>query len=129
MFTADSNLGAAGTGIHLNNGTIGTRARPRTDARHITNDGGFFVGSGGELTWSGSIGGSGNLVKSGPGDLILPNANTYTGGTTVNQGTINFGHVNGANIVDALGSGPVALHGGKLRNDTGEMPISTTTSF
>ena len=39
----------------------------------------------------GSISGTNSLVKSGPGTLTLASVNTYTGGTIINAGTINFG--------------------------------------
>ena len=50
--------------------------------------------------WSGTISGSGNLVKTGGGlqqfSLPVGLANTYTGGTTVEQGTLQIiGNING----------------------------------
>jgi len=39
-------------------------------------------------TFTGSISGSGGLVKSGTGTLTLTGANSYSGGTTVNAGTL-----------------------------------------
>ena len=49
-----------------------------------------------------------SLVKTGSGSLTLSTANTYSGGTTVQQGAIVAGNAN------ALGSGPVVLQNGKL---------------
>jgi fibronectin-binding autotransporter adhesin len=40
------------------------------------------------LTWSGVIRGAGNLIKAGSGTMTLANANTFTGTTTVNGGTL-----------------------------------------
>ena len=42
--------------------------------------------SGGATTFSGAIGGTGGLTKSGTGTLTLSGANTYTGATTVSGG-------------------------------------------
>ena len=44
------------------------------------------------LTLSGGISGAGSLTKISLGTLLLPNANTYGGGTNLNQGTINVGN-------------------------------------
>jgi autotransporter-associated beta strand protein len=42
-------------------------------------------------TFAGAISGSGSLAQSGTGTLILSGANTYTGGTTINAGTLQVG--------------------------------------
>ena len=46
--------------------------------------------AGAQLTISGNIGGSSGLSLDGAGTLILSGSNTYTGGTTVNTGTLIF---------------------------------------
>ncbi len=51
----------------------------------------------------------GSLVKLGAGELLLSGANTYTGGTAVEAGTLAVG--GGA----VFGSGPLAVNGGTLR--------------
>ncbi|MGO1076500.1 autotransporter domain-containing protein [Inquilinus sp. CA228] len=95
LFSSDANLGAAGNGISLNNGTIGVGAgeggqvfsRPVT----ITDTGGISVGDNvsNPVTWSGQISG-GRLGKTGLGTLILSGVNTYSGGTVVGGGTLSF---------------------------------------
>lgn len=61
---------------------------------------------------AGSINGAASLVKSGTGTLTLDGANTYSGGTTLNAGTIQLASDN-ANT-NAFGSGPITLKGGTL---------------
>ncbi len=56
----------------------------------------------------------GGLTKSGAGALTLSVANTYTGGTALNAGTIQIGHAN------ALGTtGTISFGGGTLQYGTG----------
>lgn len=59
---------------------------------------------------SGVIQGSGSLVMSGTGTLTINNSNAFTGGTTINGGTIIVSNAN----LSALGTGPVNLAGGTL---------------
>ncbi len=50
----------------------------------------------------------GSLSKAGPGVVVLSGSNTYSGGTTINQGVLNAG-------VGNLGSGPLNLSGGTFQ--------------
>ncbi len=84
----------------------------------------FLVGSGsvllgsGELTtntsitttYSGVISGTGSLIKNGLGNLTLSGTNTYSGGTTINDGRINI--TQDANLGNA--SGGLNFNGGTL---------------
>ncbi|EED2789207.1 AIDA autotransporter-like protein ShdA, partial [Salmonella enterica subsp. enterica] len=65
----------------------------------VTNDAVLELNTGG--TFDNAISGSGQVEKSGDGTLTLSGSNTYTGGTTINDGTLI------ATSVDALGSGDV----------------------
>lgn len=56
----------------------------------------------------GVISGDGKLVKSGTSKVTLSTDNTYSGGTTVTDGTLVAGHVN------ALGRGEIVLNKGTL---------------
>jgi fibronectin-binding autotransporter adhesin len=77
---------------------------------------GTSSGTGMTATVSSQLAGSSELVKSDRGTLILDGNNTYTGGTTVNGGTLQISR--DANLGD--GGGSVTLTGGTLR---------TTASF
>jgi autotransporter-associated beta strand protein len=46
----------------------------------------------GSQTWNGVMSGSGNFTKIGNGTLVLASANSYTGTTTINAGTIEVTH-------------------------------------
>ena len=67
------------------------------------------VNIGEAATQSGVISGDGDLGKVGEGRLTLSSANTYTGGTVLNAGTLGLGADN------ALGSGTLTINGGTLR--------------
>src|SRR5690606_32017434 len=58
------------------------------------------------------ITGSGGLVKTDTGTLVLSGANTYLGGTTIRTGTLSVSA--DANLGDA--SGALSFDGGTLRN-------------
>ncbi|MCR2635670.1 autotransporter outer membrane beta-barrel domain-containing protein [Salmonella enterica] len=75
-----TNVEALGTGDVTDNATL------------ELNTGGDFINN---------IGGTGRVEKSGDDALTLSGSNTYTGGTTINDGTLI------ATSVDALGSGDV----------------------
>ena len=64
-----------------------------------------------DTTYAGSIFGvGGSITKQGVGNLTLSNSNTYTGGTTISEGTLTLGHA-----TDTLtDNGSVAISGGNL---------------
>jgi len=55
------------------------------------------------------ISGSGQLIKGGPGALELSGASSYSGGTTINSGFIEFRALNN------FGTGNITLNGGGVR--------------
>ncbi|MCU0748288.1 MAG: autotransporter-associated beta strand repeat-containing protein [Akkermansiaceae bacterium] len=75
-------------------------------------------------TVSGSFGiaGVGTLGKNGSGALTLQNANSFSGGTTLNAGTLNVNHAS------ALGTGTLAINGGTLDNTSGSAIVSSTNN-
>jgi autotransporter-associated beta strand protein len=78
--------------------------------------------AGGPVTIPSLISGAGGLVKSSPGLLTIHgiSANTYSGGTVINGGTLHWGTItNGISppCNFALGTGPVTLNSGTLEFD------------
>ncbi len=70
---------------------------------------GYYTFNGGPLA------GTGSLIKSGNGFLVITPANhTYSGGTVMNSGTLHLQYVLGTS---ALGTGPITLNGGVFRLD------------
>ncbi|MGP4117194.1 phosphatase PAP2 family protein [Levilactobacillus zymae] len=63
-------------------------------------------------TWRNNIGGTGQLVKQGSGDLTLNGNNTFKGGIQVTNGQLDL------NATNAAGQGNVAVKGGTLTTNT-----------
>jgi autotransporter-associated beta strand protein len=89
-------------------GTDPARRRQLYPTHEITVSGdlAFDVPLGTTLTVNSPITGGGDIEKTGTGALILSNVNSYSGGTTVNAGTLGVG------TDSPLGSGTVTLAGG-----------------
>jgi autotransporter-associated beta strand protein len=105
----------ANNGNLLFSGTYGAFGTANT----INNNGGALTLTGGgnitigNATGRGDIVGTGSLVKNGSGTLFLggTNANTFSGGLTLNSGTLVAGKVG------ALGNGVITLAGGTLQGN------------
>jgi RHS repeat-associated protein len=143
------------TALNINGSTAVLDIGSYTDSvGSVTVDGGAQItGTTGVLTSAGSynfksgsvsaiLAGSGNATKSTSGTVTLSAANTYTGTTTVSDGTLAYGinnalytgavTINGAAAVLALGSysdsvGTVTLDGGgQINSSTGVLTSSAT---
>ena len=115
---SDSNIGGAGSTINFNGGILQVTGTAITNLdSHTVNWGSFNGGidvnnAANAFTISEAIGGSGGLTKTGSGILVLSGSNSYSGGTTINMGTISF--ANGA-----FGAGNITFGGGTLQWATG----------
>jgi autotransporter-associated beta strand protein len=72
-------------------------------------------------TYSGTMSGTGSLVKTGAGLLALTAANTYTGPTTISGGTLSVGS---GSTTGSLASGSIANAGALVVNRTGTLTIA-----
>ena len=101
--SADNNLGTAPTSVTANELTLDGGTLQTTANMTLNGNRGITLGAGGgtldqtagtTLTYAGIIAGSGALTKTDSGTLILSGANTYTGATAINAGTLSAGASN-----------------------------------
>ncbi|MBL7859819.1 MAG: autotransporter-associated beta strand repeat-containing protein, partial [Cyclobacteriaceae bacterium] len=94
---------------------IGTQSL-RLGAGNVTLGGNRLVTTNANtLTVGGVIAGGFSLAKAGAGALSLSGANTFSGGTTLNAGTLN---INDASALGAVG-GTFTINGGTIDNTSG----------
>jgi len=105
-------LGSALYATHMANGTtLQTTVSSTSDNRRldlISGSATIDVTSGISQQQNGLVSGAGSLIKAGTGTEILTNANTYTGGTTVNAGTLQVNNATGS----GTGTGAVTVNSG-----------------
>ena len=92
-----------------NGGTSGTLG-----SGDVTNNSALTFNRSDDSSYAGVISGTGTVTKEGAGKLTLSGTNTYSGGTTINDGTISI------SAAANLGTGTLTLDGGTLQ---------TTASF
>ncbi|EGZ3941585.1 autotransporter outer membrane beta-barrel domain-containing protein [Salmonella enterica subsp. enterica serovar Bruck] len=100
-------------GTLINGGTLVASNVEALGTGDVTDDATLELNTGGDF--DNAISGSGQVVKSGDETLTLSGSNTYTGGTTINDGTLV------ATSVDALGSGDVT--------DNATLELNTSGTF
>jgi autotransporter-associated beta strand protein len=108
LILTGSNTYTGGTTISDGILQIGNGGTSGSVQGNILNNSTLTFNRSGNVTFSGVISGTGQLIKLGPGTLILTGANTYTGGTTINGGTLLL---NGAGTI---GTGNLTMAGGTL---------------
>lgn len=81
------------------------------------------------LSGSGNITGGGGLTKRGSGSLVMTNAHSYTGLTSVNEGTLQLGNgtVNGSISGDLTNNGTVIFHPATAQTYAGALSGTTGT--
>jgi autotransporter-associated beta strand protein len=80
---------------------------------NIVNNGSLLIASNSNQILSGAISGIGALTKNGTSTLTLSGSNSYSGGTTLNTGTLNI------NNATALGTATFTIAGGTIDNTSG----------
>ncbi|SDY31905.1 outer membrane autotransporter barrel domain-containing protein [Variovorax sp. YR266] len=105
ILTAD-NTYAGGTVISAGTLQLGNGGTTGSIVGNVLNNATLVINRSDALTLSGTISGTGSLVKEGAGTTTLTAANSYGGGTALKQGRLNVGN----NL--ALGTGTLAMDDG-----------------
>lgn len=115
-------LSISGTGVSSSGALTATGTC--SYAGSITMSSNTTFGGAGTATVSGSIGGGFNLTKTGASTYIFSNANTYTGSTIINAGSIRISNDNQLGAVPgSFSSSNIILAGGTL-NSTSALTIN-----
>lgn len=108
---------ALGTGTLVAGGGILDSGASATLANAIALDAGLTVAGSNDLRLTGPVDGAGALVKNGAATLTLAGSNSYSGGTTLNAGTLATGSDT------ALGTGALSVAGAATLLDAGAVNI------
>ena len=92
----------------------------------LDDNGSFEISEGKNLTLSGVVSGSGAMEKLGTGTLKMTGANTYTGMTTISEGTLEISN-NFTTSSGLAGSGTLKLSGAGKQFDIGDASGFTGT--
>ncbi|WOK36286.1 autotransporter-associated beta strand repeat-containing protein [Sphingomonas sp. C3-2] len=111
------NAGALQIGNGGTTGTLGTGS--------IVNNAILTFNRSNNVTQSGAISGTGALIQNGTGTLILTGANAYTGGTTINAGTLQIGD---GGTTGTLGTGNIVNNASLIFNRSNDITVTNAIS-
>lgn len=80
-------------------------------------------------SYAGALTGGGSLTKAGSGTVTLSGANLYTGGTTVNAGTLAYGNnftMSGANQLTVAATGTAGTNYATVTSTSGTLTLGGT---
>jgi autotransporter-associated beta strand protein len=110
-------------GTTITGGTlkIGNGGTTGSIVGNVVDNGSLVFNRSDAITFPGIVSGTGSLSQTGPGSLTLTAANTYSGGTVIDRGTLLVDNAH------ALGTGNVTVNGGILAADP--QPINVKGNY
>jgi autotransporter-associated beta strand protein len=84
----------------------------------ILNTSVLTLNSPGTITLNNAVGGSGSIVKNGPGAVVFLGNNVFAGGVTLNEGILAIG------LNAGLGSGALTINGGSVEGTGGSRTLA-----
>lgn len=105
---AANNTYTGGTTINAGTLQLGNGGSLGAVAGSIVNDGTLIFDRSDAVVHAGAISGSGALIKRGGNTVVLTGTNTYSGGTTIETGTLRLG----GNGTSGIIAGPIAVDSG-----------------
>lgn len=128
-FSYVSIANTAGATFHASNLNVTTAGLDGggTSGGSAITDGNLTLAPAFSITFSGSVSGTGNLIKAASGTQVLAGSNSWTGTTTVQQGTLQFNSplTSVGGIVRVEGSGTLQANASITRPILGNGPGST----
>ncbi|QNK00684.1 autotransporter outer membrane beta-barrel domain-containing protein [Dyella telluris] len=107
-----TNTYTGGTSIDAGTLQIGNGGTSGSIVGDVTDNGALAFNRSDAATFSGVVSGTGSLAQNGTGTTVLTGTNTYTGGTTINAGTLQLGNggITGSIDGNVTDNGTLALN-------------------
>ncbi|HKX65358.1 MAG TPA: autotransporter domain-containing protein [Rhizomicrobium sp.] len=102
LILTGSNSYTGGTTISSGTLAVGNGAIAGSITGDVINNGTLMFNRPDSIGFGGVISGTGSVIKTGAGSLTLTGANTYTGTTTIANGTLVIGHAGSGSVAGSI---------------------------
>ncbi|KRE84819.1 hypothetical protein ASG75_13125 [Rhodanobacter sp. Soil772] len=124
LILAGANTYTGGTTISSGTLQLGNGGTTGSITGNVTDNGSLVFNRSDDVTFNGIVSSSGSLKQAGTDTLILAGANTYTGGTTISNGTLQLGNSGTTGSI----TGDVTDNGSLVFNRSDDVTFNGTIS-